>query len=408
MNAAFGSEKGSKPMRNVNGAIGFAAMALLLQGPLTAPSLAGADVILGELVGPRVYARANGIAALTIGTTSCNAGDRVLEWRALPENRHPVITLNMYRLLDGRMTQIGQSWVKHGFVALQQNICNFGCQAHPSGNGLGVGCSDPYGAGNNMGPNLGSRRLIDPMTGAYDGPAAGQEMADFQSTSPIDHGLQVKESDLAISGARYFMEGHYIAPDDARAGNGHNNVSHVEVKVTRDGTGDFQIDMVDGGPRPTVREMPAIRAWSFADFAVSDGAPDDGRILVAHRVVRLSLRAYRYEYAVYNMNSARGVSGFSVPAGAGQPANIGMSAVVSHGENWSNDPWASKVENGRVTWSTQSFEQNEQANAIRWGTTYNFWFETTAPPASVDAELTRFKPGAGTPTVTVKVQAPQG
>ncbi|MGG6494636.1 UNVERIFIED_CONTAM: hypothetical protein NY603_16995, partial [Bacteroidetes bacterium 56_B9] len=133
------------------------------------------DVILGELVGPRVYARANGIVAITVGTTSCNAGNAVLNWKQLPDNRHPTITLNMYRLLDGRMTQIGQSWAKHGFVALQQNICNFGCQANPSGDGLGIGCSDPYGTSNNQGPFLGSRRLINPATGNFDGVKAMQE-----------------------------------------------------------------------------------------------------------------------------------------------------------------------------------------------------------------------------------------
>ncbi len=41
----------------------------------------GADVILGELIGPRVYARQGGVAALSVGTTSCNAGNRVLQWK---------------------------------------------------------------------------------------------------------------------------------------------------------------------------------------------------------------------------------------------------------------------------------------------------------------------------------------
>lgn len=375
---------------------------------LNVPALAEADVILGELVGPHVYARANGIAALTVGTSSCNAGDKVLEWRALPENRHPVISLNMYRLLDGRMTQIGQSWVKHGFVALQHNVCSFGCRANPSGNGLGVGCSDPYGASNNMGPNLGSRRLIDPFLGAYDGNVAKRELDAFQSTSPIDHGLQVMEADLALPGARYFLEGHYIAPDDARAGNGHNNVSHVEVKVTRDGAGAIAIEMVSAGPQVTVREMPAIRAWPYADFATHDGSPDDGRVIVAHQVVRVSRTTYRYEYAVYNMNNGRGIASFSIPVGVVQPTNIGMSGVFSHGEAWSNDPWTSRVDNSRLTWATQAFQQNENANAIRWGATYNFWFETTAEPANRDAELGRFKPGSGAPTFAVKVLAPKG
>jgi hypothetical protein len=154
-----------------------------------------------------VYAKHNDVVAITVGTTSCNAGNRVLNWLQLPDNRHPVITMNMYRLLDGRMTQIGQSWAKHGFLALQQNICNFTCQANPS-DGLGVGCSDPYGPGTNQGPGLGSRRLINPATGHYDGNKAQQELDAFQPTTPIDHGLQVKESDLTGTGARYFIEGH--------------------------------------------------------------------------------------------------------------------------------------------------------------------------------------------------------
>ena len=74
------------------------------------------------------------------GNHACNAGDKVLEWHHLPSNRHPVISMNMYRLLNGRMEQIGQSWLKHGFVALQQNVCGFGCQPSPTGEGLGVGC----------------------------------------------------------------------------------------------------------------------------------------------------------------------------------------------------------------------------------------------------------------------------
>lgn len=375
---------------------------------LSTPALADADVILGELVGPRVYARANGIAAITIGTTSCNAGDKVLEWKALPDNKHPVITQNMYRLLDGRMTQIGQSWGKHGFVALQQNICNFRCTPNPGGgSGLGVGCSDPYGAGNNMGPDLGSRGLINPTTGAYDGVRAAQDLASFQSTSPIDHGLQVKESDLALPGARYFLEGQYIAADDAMAGNGHNNVSHVEVKVTRDGTGDFVIDLASTAGRATVREMPALRAWPYADFAIHDSRLEDGQIIVAHKVIRLTRTTFRYEYAVYNMNSERGIGSFSLPVGSVAATNIGMSAVFSHGEPWSNDPWQSKVENGRLIWATKSFQESQNANAIRWGTTYNFWFEAEAPPVQADAVLGRFKPGNGPATVPLKVQVPK-
>ncbi len=379
-------------------------LVLLIQSPGRAE---GPDVILGELVGPRVYAKHNDVVAITVGTTSCNAGNRVLNWLQLPDNRHPVITMNMYRLLDGRMTQIGQSWAKHGFLALQQNICNFTCQANPS-DGLGVGCSDPYGPGTNQGPGLGSRRLINPATGHYDGNKAQQELDAFQPTTPIDHGLQVKESDLTGTGARYFIEGHYISADDAAAGHGNNNVSHIEVRVTRDGAGNYTIENANPGPRPTIREMPAIRAWPYADFSVHDSAPDDGRLIVAHRAIRISRTTFRYEYAVYNMNSDRGVRSFSIPVGNAQVANIGFAAVFSHGETWTNEAWQSSVENGRISWSTKTFAESQDANAIRWGTTYNFWFEAPALPTQADAELGRFKPGSGPPTVSVKVQAPKG
>ena len=392
-----------RPLSMVTGTF---ALALLLAP--TPASSQSADVILGELVAPRVYARQNGIAAVTVGTTSCNAGDKVLEWLQLPDNRHPVISMNLYRLLDGRFTQIGQSWGKHGFVALQENVCGFVCQANPSGQGLGIGCSDPYGWQNNMGPRLGSRRLVNPVNGAYNGPLAMQELNSFQPTTPIDHGLQVRESDLALPGARYFIEGHYIASDDATAGNGNNNVSHMEVTIARDAAGNFIFAATVPGPRPTVREIPAFRAWPYADFAVHDSWPEDGRLIVGSRAIRVSRTSWRYEYAVYNMNSERGVRSFTVPVGAAAITNVGASAVFSHGEPFSNTAWEAVVENGRITWSTSTFDQDANANAIRWGTTYNFWFEAAAPAIAADAVLGRFKPGAGPPTVTVKLQAPKG
>ena len=68
---------------------------------------------------------------------------------------------------DERFEQVGQSNVKHAFTALQNNICGFGCQSSGTGTLLGAGCSDPYSASLNAGPNLGSRAWINPFTGAY-------------------------------------------------------------------------------------------------------------------------------------------------------------------------------------------------------------------------------------------------
>ena len=95
-----------------------------------------------------------------------------LNWFRLPNTDHPVIPQNLYRMSGGasnndRFEQIGQSWLKHAFTALQQNACGFGCTPG-TGTHLGVGCSDPYGASLNASQSgLGSRAWVNPFTGAY-------------------------------------------------------------------------------------------------------------------------------------------------------------------------------------------------------------------------------------------------
>src|SRR5204863_7356803 len=82
----------------------------------------GPDVIVGDLNGlsqpdsPGVGTQ----VGLSVGTDSCNAGTIDLDWFQLPDNDHPVIPQNIYRMSSSadRMEQIGQSSVKHVFTAL--------------------------------------------------------------------------------------------------------------------------------------------------------------------------------------------------------------------------------------------------------------------------------------------------
>ena len=85
----------------------------------------GADVIVGELPELSNYDSLGGIEALAVGTTSCNIGDEELLWSAGTTD-HPVIGQNLFRLKDGRFEHIGQSWLKHGFTALQLDACGCG------------------------------------------------------------------------------------------------------------------------------------------------------------------------------------------------------------------------------------------------------------------------------------------
>jgi hypothetical protein len=56
-----------------------------------------------------------------------------------------------------------------------------------------------------------------------------------------------------------------------------------------------------------------------------------------------------------------------------------------------------------MTWSSETFAQNQNANALRWGTLYNFRFDSNRPPAVQNATIGFYKTGA---PITVQVQAP--
>src|SRR6185295_2934823 len=191
-----------------------------------AGTVPGPDVIVGDLSGLAQFGSSSGTqVGLAVGTDSCNAGVVPLNWLALPNNDHPVIPQNLYRMSGGasnndRFEQIGQSNVKHAFTALQQNICGFGCS--PTGSTtLGAGCSDPYSASLYAGNNnaLGSRAWINPFTGAYprgDSATPPNTHTGHTHTGP-SHRILVEMADLNTTlnpGATYFAEAQYVTPHE--------------------------------------------------------------------------------------------------------------------------------------------------------------------------------------------------
>jgi len=376
-----------------------AAFALIVLGLPRCAGAAGPDVILSDIPLVVDYTRSNTITAISMTTVSCNVGDASLNWFAQPSNAHPVIAQNMYRLKDGRMEQIGQAWVKHGFAALNERACFADCPFNQPFVRLSVHCSDPYVESLNRGPDLGARSEINPVTGYFDGVTANQHEGHLHTG--ISHSLQVLHADLGNADARYFVEGHYVTADDALAGNGNNNASHREVRVT--GTlNNWTLTPLGA----TVREQPAIRAWPDATFVELDSWPEDGRIIVAYKVTESGGGEFRYDYAIYNMNSDRGVRSFSVPARFTKQL-FGFHAVRSHDEAFTNIVWPVTQEpNGHVTWATSPYTPTDNSNPIRWGTLYNFWIDTTEPPVPAVAALERYKPGAGPDLIWARVLAP--
>ena len=82
----------------------------------------GADVAVCDMPSIYRWGVSGGIQGYSVGTTSVNLGDVDLEWYA-NNNRHPRIPQNLFQFEDGRLKQIGMSWCKDGFCALQQNQC---------------------------------------------------------------------------------------------------------------------------------------------------------------------------------------------------------------------------------------------------------------------------------------------
>jgi hypothetical protein len=116
--------------------------------PALAGGVPGPDVIVGDVNGLAQFGSSSGTqVGLALGTDACNAGAENLHWFALPNNDHPVIPQNLYRMSGGptndeRFEHIGQSAMKHAFTALTQDLCGFGCNG-VGGSQLGSGCSDP-------------------------------------------------------------------------------------------------------------------------------------------------------------------------------------------------------------------------------------------------------------------------
>lgn len=351
------------------------------------------DVIVGDLHETRRWGVVGDITAFSIGTVSCNIGDCELLWQNFSA-QHPVIGQNMFRLKDGRFEQIGQSWLKHGFNALSQELCSTGC-IPTVGTSLGVNCSDPYRANTNGSQtSLGPKFEPNPVTGVHPHP-----VTDMGNTGDaIYKRLQVLNDDLdptMNSGALYFVEGHYITADDAAAGNDDNNASYRRILVTGS-AGNYDIALQD----QTERTKPGIMAWVDQDPTVdlvTVDVPGDGRIFVAAKATDLGGGMWHYEYAVHNYNSDRSVGSVAVPLPFNAaPANAGFHDVDYHsGEPFDGTDWPDQTSSTEISWATtEDFATNPDANALRYSTLYNFRFDLDAPPETGSITLGLFKPGS--------------
>jgi len=369
-------------------------------GPGLCPASTGADVIVGDIPDIARWGTLGDITAYSIGTTACNFGDTPLNWQPLNAN-HPVVAQNMYRMNAQRIEQIGMSWVKHGFTVFQDLCCCADCTDTGSFELLGVGCSDTYNAPLNGGQagfngraGLGPRSDINPATGAFPFPYTTQG----EEGDVLYKRMQVHHDDLDPAlhpDAQYFVEAQYITPDEAMSPNRHNSVAWRPVTVGPphpEGGWDLSIDGI------TTPLESAIHAWAHHDPAVQIATvdvPDDGRFILGWKVTDNGDGTWRYEYALHNLNSHRAAQRFHVPdVAAIVTGSAGFHDIEHHsGEPYDTTDWSFAINSG-ASWQCADYATDPDANALRWGTLYNFWFDAPAPPIARSVEIHLFRPGA--------------
>jgi hypothetical protein len=165
----------------------------------------------------------------------------------------------------------------------------------------------------------------------------------------------------------------------------------------------------------TQRGKAAILAWQDADpqvVVVPVQLPGEGYLILAARATDLG-GTWHYEYALYNMNSHDSMRALSIPIPAGSAlSGVGFHDVVYRngdgegGVDFDGGDWPGVLQGGLLTWETSAYAEDTNANALRWGTTYNFRFDSDAPPVDGEVSLTTYRTDA---TVAVSgVPVPQG
>ncbi len=403
--------QGPKAPSFVDAALAFATWtfaALALQGaaqaqfPCNTPA-AGVDLVVGRISGSALWGTAGGQSAYSFGTTLCNVGSVAATYEASTPN-HPLVGQNLYRIEDGRLEQIGMGWMRHTWLPLQQSLC---CTCNPAAGGmLGPGCSDTNStAADGIQGSLGPRSQVNGFTGSFPYPfqTAGQ------TGDAVYKRLQAPTMDIdpgVHPGAVYVGETFTVDPTDAAAGNGQNGFSWQPLTRNPFPTGAAYRLQTIGATTPL---QPAIHAWQALEPAVvlrDVQVPGEGLFVAASHAIPNGNGTWRYEYAVQNINSDLSGQRFSVDVGTATVTDVGMSFPAYHsGEPYTNAAWAASTSGGSVAWECAGFAQNQNANALRFGTTYSFWFTADEPPTAGDVTLGLFKPGGPGPQ-TVQLDVP--
>jgi hypothetical protein len=390
-------------------------VALMAAAAFAAPDPIGPDCVNSSMndIARHGTNAAGTLVGFSSGNVTCNRGD--VPMITSPNSTiRPLVGMNLYKFTDtgpySRIEQLGQGWAK--WVGLPINGTNASCGPTCIGGGsgtMGVNCADVYSSGFNGPSGMCARSKVNATLGTFTGTRGGGT-----DETNINTRVQVPATDLTASSGttRYFYETIHFLPDDAqhvRSGrtvaiNAMNNATTQEVSIA-------SVAAIPDFAGTVTIGMSGIERWAQIDPDVVLVAADHddtvnphpsfpgtfikSRFWVAGCATPLAGGLYRYEFAVFNLNSDRGCGAIamSLPAGASMTDTFFRHPKSHSGEPFSNAAWTFARSGNTLTISTDAFAANANANAIRWGTMYNVGFTSNAVPGNGSVALGLFKPG---------------
>ncbi len=321
-----------------------------------------------------------------------------------PEDQHPFLVWNVYKMTDGRMEMLAGSGVKHAFLTINVN-----CNSCGSSHVLWPECEDTYSSGNNdTSTYQGPRDEIEASLGLWDNcgsffdPGCTGNQTDF--AGQWENRLLVDPTEFQQPDTQYFMDAWYVVQYDA---NIWNTMGFRPIDPSPSGGGWF----MNAG---SFSQGPVISQWvpentsnPMADHDVitipseTPGAPypdnmPQGHLRLLVKVTETQPGRFRYNYALQNYDFDRAMEGFRIDIPDGATVHDTWFGDID--DNAGND-WNITVNNDHVLFEAPA------GNPLTWFTLFNFEIELDAQPVNSDVVLD-LGADAVTPEVSVNTLGP--
>ncbi|NKI36251.1 hypothetical protein HFP89_13860 [Wenzhouxiangella sp. XN79A] len=340
-------------------------------------------------------------------------------WPYTPEDQHPYLVWNMYRIHDGRIEQIGASGVKHAFLTLNFN-CTINCG---SGNVLWPGCEDVYGTGtNNSNSNQGPRYDINPASGLFISSPSffdpNNSGSQSNSSSAFENRLVVPDVELEVPGAEYFLDSWYVVMHDIDIW---NSMGYHRLNPNESGglwtfgplgpftNGPLISEWVPEGTTDPLESHVSIKVPSSNPLAQYPNNMPQGHVRVLAKATETAPGRWRYNYAIQNYDFDRNIDEVRIPLPASAEVfETFFGAPVTDGHQTLD--WAVQRVGGELVFTappptSRPAPAPPASNDLTWFSLFNFEVETDVPP--IEAAVTLGVAEAGSPSeLSAAVVAP--